>query len=84
VQVSKNIDVYEEADVNEQLCDSDPFELASFINMKCGKAPDLICSETPEFPSGYSPKSLRDQQVSKAFHKLSDGYSHKQNGFSMI
>ncbi|GKB13345.1 reverse transcriptase domain, reverse transcriptase zinc-binding domain protein [Tanacetum coccineum] len=84
VQVSKNIDVHEEADVNKQLCDSDPFELASLINKKCGKALDLIRSETPEFPLGYSPKSLRDHQVSEAFHKISDGDSHKQTGFSMI
>ncbi|GJY44702.1 reverse transcriptase domain, reverse transcriptase zinc-binding domain protein [Tanacetum coccineum] len=83
-RVSKNIDVHEEADVNDQLCDSDPFELASLINRKCGKAPDPINSETPEFPLGYSPKSLRDQQVSEACHKLSDGDSHKQTGFSMI
>ncbi|GJW89550.1 RNA-directed DNA polymerase, eukaryota [Tanacetum coccineum] len=32
----------------------------------------------------YSPKSLRDQQVSESFHKLSNGDSHKQSGFSLI
>ncbi|GKE46004.1 hypothetical protein Tco_1473288 [Tanacetum coccineum] len=86
IQIQENTHkgVLEKVGDSEVPRDSDPFELASLINKKCGKITYPKCSATPDFPSGYSPKSLRDQQVSESFHKLSDGDSHKQSGFSLI
>ncbi|PWA76520.1 reverse transcriptase domain, Reverse transcriptase zinc-binding domain protein [Artemisia annua] len=78
---SLNQDSHVEARFREMPSHSDPFDLASLINKKYGKGIHTKSPVTPEFPPGFSPKA---QQVSESFHKLSDGDSYKQSGFSML
>nr|GEU46190.1 hypothetical protein [Tanacetum cinerariifolium] len=63
--------------------DSDPFELASLINKRCGKQVEEKSSDTPALPPGFAPNSPRENQASRSFHQYSKDNT-QQPGFSMI
>ena len=46
---------------------SDPFGLESLINKKSNMASDVMDSETPEYPPGFSPSKKKDQPAASEF-----------------
>ncbi|GKC68758.1 reverse transcriptase domain, reverse transcriptase zinc-binding domain protein, partial [Tanacetum coccineum] len=69
---------------NEFQYDSDPFSLEHLINKKRNKVANSNSSVTPEFPPGFPPCSVDEEQVAGSFNNLSDGEPIKHPGFSMI
>ncbi|GKC83397.1 RNA-directed DNA polymerase, eukaryota, reverse transcriptase zinc-binding domain protein [Tanacetum coccineum] len=69
---------------NEFQYDSDPFILEHLINNKRNKVANSNSSVTPEFPPGFPPCSVDEEQVAGSFNNLSDGEPIKHPGFSMI
>nr|GEW65887.1 RNA-directed DNA polymerase, eukaryota, reverse transcriptase zinc-binding domain protein [Tanacetum cinerariifolium] len=62
--------------------DSDSFGLGPFIKQRIGKDTMLNRSDTPVFPSGFTPSPTGDQSDSN--HKPSDGVSFNNPGFSIL
>ncbi|GJX03840.1 hypothetical protein Tco_0189756 [Tanacetum coccineum] len=71
-------------DAHQKPLDSDPFGLDSLIKQRCGKPSVVNGSESPEFPSSFSPNSKHISNDSNSSHKLQDDNSNIQSRFSMI
>ncbi|GJS38525.1 RNA-directed DNA polymerase, eukaryota, reverse transcriptase zinc-binding domain protein [Tanacetum coccineum] len=69
--------------LNNLPVDSDPFGLGPLINKKPNKGLNLCHSDTPKFPSGFSPIN-DDQQTYDSIHKLSGRESIKKASFSLL
>ncbi|GJZ34073.1 hypothetical protein Tco_0579509 [Tanacetum coccineum] len=64
--------------------DSDPFGLDSLIKQRCVKINEVKCSETPEFPPGFTPNPSINQKDSISCNKSVNGASKQHSRFSLL